>query len=87
VLAVRFVHLLEDADVLRFAESGQLHAEGPLLGVLCSQMAQVFKGTSFPSNPDVNWDALSDKLSPPKVMDKFKREFIEASSKIDAPAA
>ena len=37
---------LEDADYLRFAESGFLHVETPLGWILYFQVAQVFKGTS-----------------------------------------
>ncbi len=38
--------LLEDADYLRFAESGFLHVETPSGEILYFQVAQVFKGTS-----------------------------------------
>ena len=37
---------LEDADYLRFAESGFLHVETPLLGILYFRMVQAFKGAS-----------------------------------------
>lgn len=38
--------LLEDADYLRFAESGFLHVETPSGEILYFQLAQVSKGTS-----------------------------------------
>jgi len=37
---------LEDADYLRFAESGFLHVETPSGGILYFRVVQVFKGTS-----------------------------------------
>lgn len=42
------LNLLEDADDLRFTESGFLHVETPLLGILYFRVVQVFKGTSKP---------------------------------------
>jgi hypothetical protein len=36
---------LEDVDRLRFAESGFLHVETPLLGIPYLCLVQVFKGT------------------------------------------
>lgn len=37
---------LEDADYLRFTESGFLHVETPSGGILYLRLVQVFKGTS-----------------------------------------
>ena len=39
--------LLEDADYLRFAESGFLHVETPWGWILYFRVVQVFKGTSL----------------------------------------
>ena len=38
--------LLEDGNDLAFTESGFLHVETPLVGILCSQLAQIYQGAS-----------------------------------------
>lgn len=47
-LSVTHLDLLEEADHLRFAESGLLHAETALLGIPCFRLFQVFKGLQSP---------------------------------------
>ena len=39
--------LLEDGNNLTFTESGFLHVETPRLGILYSQIVQLFAGASF----------------------------------------
>ena len=53
---------------MAFTESGFLHIETPLVGILYSRLDQVFKGASEAVNPRLEQQAMLGMFPPPESL-------------------